>query len=78
MRCSGVKHTSSIPAIALVACAVPRVWTQAPTSQAGSCVVEIRRVEWRDAARDRTLPVKLYLPDRRDAAAVVCSPTVVA
>ena len=66
-----MKHTSPIFAIVLTACLVPHVRAQAPWSQAGAHDVEIQRVEWRDAARDRTLPLKLYLPDRRDAAAVV-------
>lgn len=66
--CPGLRALALLFAIALqsAACAAPSAAQITPTSE-----VEIVYGEWRDGARDRTVPYKLYLPLSRQPAPVV-------
>lgn len=62
-----VRRWSILPAIIFLACTTPpsaATWAsvQLPTAESPAEEITVLRAEWHDAARDRAVPVKLYIP----------------
>jgi dienelactone hydrolase len=65
------KSAPTLALVVLTLCVTPHLRAETPWSQAGPHDVEIQHFEWRDAQRNRTMPMKLYLPKGEEAAPVV-------